>query len=70
MVGSLFKINGAASIDTGLELAGVVEPVHRTGSIYNLHKKGGPARECWPPLRWLSQFLSHEREINHLWMVL
>ena len=81
MVGSLFiiyiyiyiyiiKIDGAASINTGLELVGVVEPVRRAGSIYNLHKKGGPARECRPPLRWLSQFFSHKRERNQLLMVL
>ena len=37
------KVDGAASIDTRLELAGVIGPVCRARSMYNLHKKGGPA---------------------------
>ena len=28
----------------------------------NLQKRGDPARVCRPPLRWLSQFLSYEKE--------
>ena len=44
--------------------------VRRVGSMYNLHKKGGPAGECRPPLRFLSQFLSYEREKDQLLMVL
>ena len=39
----LFIIDGAFSIDTGLELAGVAGPFAGAGSIYNLHKKGGSA---------------------------
>ena len=66
----LLPPDGAASIDTGLELAGVAEPVRRTGSIYNLHRKGGPKGECRPPLRCLSHFLSHERERDQSLMVL
>ena len=42
------QIDGAASIDTGLELAGVAGLVRRAGSIYNLHRKGDPAGECRP----------------------
>ena len=37
------KLMGAFSIDTGLELVGVAGPIRRAGSIYNLHRKGGPA---------------------------
>ena len=62
--------DGAFSIGIGLELAGVAEPVCRAGLIYNLHRKGGLAGECRPPLRCLSQFLSHERERDQLLMVL
>ena len=55
-------IDGVASIDTRLELAGVAGPIRRVGSMYNLHIKGGPAGECRLPLRCLSQFLSYEKE--------
>ena len=34
----------------------------------NLHKKGNPTEVCWPPLRWLSQFLSYEKERIQLFM--
>ena len=37
------ETDGTFSIDTGLELVGVTEPVRRVESIYNLHEKGGPA---------------------------
>ena len=43
--------------------------VSQARSIYNLHRKGGPAGECRSPLRCLSQFLSHERERDQLLMV-
>ena len=66
----MIEIDGDASIDTGLELVEVTGPVRRAGLIYNLHIKGGPTGECWPPLRCLSQFLSHERERDQLLMVL
>ena len=65
-----YKTDGAASIDTRLELVGVVRSVRRAGSIYNLHRKGGPTGECRPPLRCLSQFLSYERERDQLLIVL
>ena len=32
----------------------------------NLHKKGDSAGVCRPPLQWLSQFLSYEKEIIQL----
>ena len=32
----------------------------------NLHRKDDPAGVCRPPLRWLSQFLSYEKEIIQL----
>ena len=64
-----FYSDSAASIDTGLKLAGVVWPVRQVESIYNLHRKGGPARECWPPLRCLSRLLSYERERDKFLMV-
>ena len=36
----------------------------------NLHKKGGDLeRVCQPPLRWLSRFLSYEKERIQLFMV-
>ena len=38
----IFNNDGAFSIDTGLELAGVARPVRLAESIYNLHRKGGP----------------------------
>ena len=60
------EIDGAFSISTRLELAGVVGLVRRAGSIFNLHRRGGPTKECWPSLRYLSQFLSHERERDQL----
>ena len=66
----LLPRDGVASIDNRLELAGVAGPVRRTGSIYNLHKKGGPTGECRFPLRCLSHFLSHERERYQSLMVL
>ena len=34
-------IDGATSIDTGLELARIIGSVYQVGSMYNLHKKGG-----------------------------
>ena len=37
-----FIIDGAFSIKTILELAGVVGPVRRAGSICNLHRNSGP----------------------------
>ena len=46
----IININGPGSIDTGLELVGVAGSVRQAGSIYNLHEKGGPTGECWPPL--------------------
>ena len=33
-------------------------------------KMGDPAGVCLPPLRWLSQFLSYERERIQLFMAL
>ena len=65
-----FIFNGAFSIGIALELVGVARPIRLVGSIYNLHRKGGPARECRSPLRWLSQSLSHERERDQLLIVL
>ena len=64
------EIDGTAPIDTGLEFAGVTESVRQVGSIYNLHRKGGPTRKCGQPLRCLSQFLSHERKKDQLFVVL
>ena len=49
-----FNLDAAFSIGTGLEVAGVVGSVRLVGSIYNVHKKGGPTRECRSPLRCLS----------------
>ena len=34
--------DGAFSIETRLELAGVAGPVRQAGSMYNLQRKGGP----------------------------
>ena len=62
--------DGVASIHTEMELAGVDGSVHRAGSIYNLHRKGDPMGEYQPPLRFLSQFLSYERERDQWLMVL
>ena len=62
--------DGAAYINSGLELAGVVGPVRWARSIYNLHRKGDPAGECRLCLRFLSQFLSYERERDQWLMVL
>ena len=64
------QTDGAASIDTGLELARVAGPVCQAGSMYNLHRKGGPTGECRSPLRCLSKFLSYDKEIDQLLMVL
>ena len=33
-------------------------------------EKGGPTGECRPPLRYLSQFLSYEKERDQLLIVL
>ena len=58
----IYIYDGASFIDTGLELAGVIGLVRRAGSIYNLHRKGGPTGECQPSLRCLSQFLSLQKK--------
>ena len=60
------EIDGAFSIGTRLEFAEVVGLVRRAGSIFNLHRRGGPTKECRSSLRYLSQFLSHERERDQL----
>ena len=44
--------------------------IRRACAIRNLHIKCGTAGVCWPPLRCLSQFLSHERKRDQLLMVL
>ena len=57
-----FKLDGVFSIGMGLSLlkppsrsAGPAQPATCT-------KKGGPAGVCRLPLRYLSQFLSYNRE--------
>ena len=66
----MFNENGAFSINTELELAGVAGSVRLVKLIYNLHIKGGLVGECRSTLRCLSQFLSYERERDQLLMVL
>ena len=39
----MYLLIDVSSIDIGLELVGVVGPVCRAGSIYNLHQNGGLA---------------------------
>ena len=54
------------STDTGLELIGVFGLISRAESMNSLHKKGGPAGVCRPPLQWLSQFPFCDKEINNV----
>ena len=42
--------DGAASIDTRVELVGVVGSICLARSMYNLHIKDGPTGECRSPL--------------------
>ena len=39
---NIITFDGAFSIETGLELAGVAGPVCRVGSVCNLHRNSGP----------------------------
>ena len=58
--------DGAFSIDIGLELAGVAGPFVGLDRYATYTERVVWWGVCWPPLQCLSQFLSNERERDHL----